>query len=129
MISRSKNKEGQSNGLTSRKAASITRLIMVSGMVLCSLAGSAHAAESGVTITYEGKGAGQVVFDGTLHAAKGLSCADCHEPQFLLPALFGMKKGSEEITMNKIVRGRSCGRCHEVSMTNFLICSKCHQNK
>jgi len=85
--------------------------------------------ESGVTITYAGNGAGQVVFDGTLHAANGLSCDDCHESQLMLPALFEMKKGSEKISMNKIERGRSCGRCHDVSMTNFLICSKCHQNK
>ena len=98
-------------------------------MVLCSLAGNAKGVESGVTITYSGDGAGQVVFDGTLHAAAGASCADCHEPYLLLPALFEMKKGSEDITMKKIVRGRSCGRCHVVSMTDYLSCSKCHHNK
>jgi c(7)-type cytochrome triheme protein len=123
----SKDVEGRSNGKVSEKT-DITPLIMFFCMVLCSLADSAHAVESGVTITYAGKGAGQVVFDGTVHA-KSLSCADCHEPHLLMPALYEMKKDAEGISMNKITRGRSCGRCHEVSMKNYLICSKCHHNK
>jgi c(7)-type cytochrome triheme protein len=129
LISKNRNGKGKSSGTASGKAAEITRLIMASCMALCSFAGSAFAVESGVTITYAGTGAGQVPFDGTLHAAKGLTCADCHEPHLMLPALFEMKKNAEKITMNKIERGRSCGRCHEVSMTDFLACSKCHQNK
>jgi c(7)-type cytochrome triheme protein len=122
-----KDVEGGSNGIVSRTTGTTLPFLFFC-MVLCFLAGSAHAVESGVTITYTGNGAGQVVFDGTVHA-KSLSCADCHEPHLLMPALYKMKKGSEEISMNKITRGRSCGRCHEVSMKNYLICSKCHQNK
>ena len=126
MISR--NGKGQGN-VASKKAAGILLLCMVFGMAFSLLAGSAYAVESGATITYDGKGAGQVVFDGSLHAAKGKSCDDCHEPDLLLPQLFEKKKGADEITMNKIVLGRSCGRCHKVSMTDYLVCAKCHQNK
>jgi c(7)-type cytochrome triheme protein len=128
MNSRTSSQDGQGNGRVSGKAAGVFLAIMVSCMVLHSLAGSAHAVASGVTITYSGQGAGEVTFNGTVHA-KTLSCADCHESDPGLPALYEMKRFSEKITMNKISRGRSCGKCHEVSMTNYLICSKCHHNK
>jgi c(7)-type cytochrome triheme protein len=129
MNSRISSQDGRGNGRVSGKAAGIFLAIMVSCLVLHSLAGSAHAVASGVTITYSGQGAGEVVFNGTVHT-KTLACADCHESDPELPAaLYEMKKGAEKITMNKISRGRSCGRCHEVVMTNYLICSKCHHNK
>jgi c(7)-type cytochrome triheme protein len=128
MIEQCKNGEGRNIGPSSRRAARFIYCIIFFGMVLCSLAGRAHAVASGLTITYGGRGAGQVVFDGTVHA-KELSCDDCHEPYLMRPALYAMKKGSETITMNKIERGRSCGRCHEVSMADFITCSKCHQPK
>jgi c(7)-type cytochrome triheme protein len=128
MIEKCKSGEGQNSGPSAGTAARLIRIIIISGMVFCPLAGSAYAVESGVTVTYTGRGAGQVVFDGTVHA-KGNSCDDCHEPSLILPAIYEMKKGSETITMNKIERGRSCGRCHEVSMTDFITCSKCHQTK
>jgi c(7)-type cytochrome triheme protein len=128
MNCRSRFREGRSNEAAWARRTVTMFLLAVSVMVLCSHAGNAHAVASGVTITYSGQGAGEVTFDGTVHA-KTLSCSDCHETDPSLPALYEMKKGAEKITMNKITRGRSCGKCHEVSLTNYLICSKCHHNK
>ncbi len=78
-------------------------------------------------VVYEGQGAGQVVFDGKLHAEKGLTCANCHEGRLFSPALFSMKKGSNELSMRKMELGRSCGYCHPVSMKETLTCDKCHK--
>ena len=90
-------------------------------------AGSALAVPSGMTVTYEGGGAGQVVFDGTLHAAKGYSCAVCHEGHVFSLPWFAKKKGGDVITMKAITEGWSCGHCHVVSMQDTLSCEKCHR--
>lgn len=95
--------------------------------VFMAVAGNGHASTCGDAVVYEGKGAGQVLFDGKLHAAKGLTCADCHEGEMFSPALFSMQKGSNDITMRKMELGRSCGHCHEVSMKDTLSCDKCHK--
>ena len=92
----------------------------------CSLTENAYAVESGVTITYSGKGAGEVVFDGTVHAEKGSICSDCHERNGLSLALFEMKKGADVINMRKIEMGKSCGHCHTVSLADTSSCSTCH---
>jgi c(7)-type cytochrome triheme protein len=94
--------------------------------VLCSFTGSAHGTARCGKILYEGKGAGEVVFDATAHAAKGLTCADCHEPHVFTPALFVMKKGANSVSMTRMERGWSCGSCHDVSATNTFSCSRCH---
>jgi len=104
-------------------------LAVVLVVVLVALAGNGHASSCGDAVVYSGQGAGQVVFDGKLHAAKGLTCANCHEGGMFSPALFTMEKGSNEITMRKMELGRSCGYCHEVSMNDTLICEKCHRKK
>lgn len=101
-------------------------LLFIYVTVLCSLAPDTQAVPSGVQLTYEGKGAGEVVFDGTMHAAKGLTCSDCHERRGLMPAMFEMKKNSSFISMRKMEMGLSCGSCHSVSMNDTLSCSKCH---
>ncbi len=95
--------------------------------IFCVLVGDAYAVEPGKVIRYEGQGAGEVVFDGTTHARKGLTCADCHEWRELLPPLFEMKKGSSDISMRKIELGTSCGYCHKVSMEDTTHCSFCHR--
>ena len=94
--------------------------------VLCSLTGSAQGIVHCDKIRYDGKGAGEVIFDETVHAAKGLTCADCHESHAFTPALFEMKKGANIVTMTKMERGRSCGSCHDVTASNTVMCSKCH---
>ena len=85
---------------------------------------NAQAVGPGSAIVFDGKGAGEVIFDGTVH--KGLACADCHEPRGLTPALFEMKRGESWISMKKMERGRSCGFCHEIAQ-NFSNCSFCHK--
>ena len=101
-------------------------LMCTYGLVLCVFAGEAQAVPIGVKITYQGKGAGEVVFDGSAHAAKGLTCAVCHDGDGLIPGMFEMKKNSSSISMRKIEMGLSCGNCHKVSMKDTSSCSLCH---
>lgn len=101
-------------------------LLFVYGMVFFSFGSAAEAVPNGVTLTYQGKGAGEVIFDGAVHAAKGLACSVCHESQGLLPAMFEMKKNGNFISMRKIVMGLSCGNCHKVTMNDTSTCSTCH---
>ena len=100
-------------------------------VLLCSGAGSAQAAGCVSVITYEGKGAGEVVFDRAAHMSKGLTCVDCHEGQGFSSPLFEMKKGATSVSMRKMAMGRACGYCHDgnktFSVTNEIQCSKCHR--
>ena len=91
-------------------------------LILC---GSAHAVEPCGKIMFEGKGAGEVLFDGTVHSKK-FTCDHCHESSGLTPALFEMKRGASWITMKKMERGRSCGYCHEIVYHDSFSCSVCH---
>lgn len=104
---------------------------MITGMVLCSLAGYASATGCEDNIVFDGKGAGQVVFNVTVHTSKGYTCYYCHEKHGFSSALFEMKKGSDTITMRKMELGSSCGYCHDgkkaFSATDNLSCSKCHR--
>jgi c(7)-type cytochrome triheme protein len=106
-------------------------LIIVIYLFLCSPAVNAHAEECGGAVLYEGKGAGQVIFDRALHVSKGLTCADCHEGKAFSFALFEMKQGAKKLSMRNMALGRSCGYCHDgkqaFSTSNNLSCSKCHE--
>jgi c(7)-type cytochrome triheme protein len=99
-------------------------------MVLLFANGKAYAQICGTNFTYEGKGAGEVVFDPEVHLSKGLTCSECHEGRGLISALFEMKKGANEVSMRKMSLGRSCGYCHDgkktFSTTDDLQCAKCH---
>lgn len=112
------------------KKTGMNYLMISISMLLCSLAVNAHAEGCGGTVIYEGKRAGQVVFDRTLHVSKGLTCSDCHEGKAFSFALFEMKKGANMLSMRNMELGRSCGYCHDgkkaFSTTNSLHCSKCH---
>jgi len=101
-------------------------LLIVASMLICSFTCTVYADTCPVMITYEGKGAGAVVFDGKLHSAKGLTCKKCHEGQGLMPALFEMKKWSTAVNMRKIELGRTCGSCHVVTENDDRNCSSCH---
>ncbi|MEW5745093.1 MAG: c(7)-type cytochrome triheme domain-containing protein [Nitrospirota bacterium] len=58
--------------------------------------------------TLEWKAGGSIVhFDGTLHAARGYGCSDCHPSPFL------MKKTSARMKMAEINAGEHCGACHD----------------
>ena len=98
--------------------------IAVAGLLLS--AGGAMAVPSGKTVELPSP-KGKVIFDGTLHAGKGLKCADCHSK----PKLFEMKKGGDTMTMAAMNEGKFCGSCHD-GKTAFSVkaaadCAKCHQ--
>ncbi len=93
-------------------------------VVVCGAA-VAYAVPIGVQVTYPGKGAGEVIFDGSVHA-KSFVCNDCHDENGLIPPLFVMKKFSTGISMRKIEMGLACGKCHQVSMKDTTNCSICH---
>ena len=83
------------------------------------------AVPAGKTVTWEGAGQGQVVFEGDKHAEKGLKCDACH------PSLFQMKKSSATITLADHVNGKYCGACHN-GKTAFGTddpkkCNECHK--
>ncbi len=53
-------------------------------------------------------------------------CKVCH------PAIFKMKKGENNITMDKIMKGEFCGRCHDGEIAwqvSFDACQKCHRKE
>ena len=82
-------------------------VIAIVVIVTLALSVSAFAVPAGKTVEFDGKGAGKVVFDGKIHADKGLKCADCHQS-----GLFKMKKGGDVLTMNDMNAGKNCGACH-----------------
>ncbi len=87
-------------------------------------AGSALAVSSGKTVDYAGGALGKVIFDGKVHADKGLKCAECH------PKIFPMKKGMK-ITMAEMNEGKNCGVCHNgekaFKSSDKANCEKCHK--
>ena len=95
-------------------------------VVTFAMAVSAFAVPAGKTVEFDGKGAGKVVFDGKMHADKGLKCADCHQS-----GLFKMKKGGDVITMKDMEAGKFCGGCHNgtkaFGVKDAASCAKCHK--
>ncbi len=87
---------------------------------------SADAVPPGKTVEFTPKDAGKVIFDGAVHAEKGLKCADCHKS-----GLFKMKKGADVITMKDMQEGKFCGACHNgskaFSVKDSANCAKCHK--
>ena len=49
-----------------------------------------------------------------------LDCRNCH------PAIFRMQAGANPITMEKILRGEFCGRCHGIVAFPISDCDRCH---
>ena len=49
-----------------------------------------------------------------------LGCNNCH------PVLFAMKQGANPITMERIVEGEFCGRCHGKVAFPIFDCMRCH---
>jgi len=100
-------------------------MAVVAMLVIIAFAGSALAVPPGKTVEYEGGGAGKAVFDGKIHADKGVKCNDCH------PRLFQMKKGAQKITMADINAGKFCGACHNGTRAfksgDAANCAKCHK--
>ena len=51
---------------------------------------------------------------------KWLDCSNCH------PAIFGPKKGANNPSMDGILAGEHCGRCHDKVAFAMWICERCH---
>jgi len=54
----------------------------------------------------------------------GYTCYACHETPFK------MKAGANEVTMDQIQNGQSCGVCHDgktAFMSNLTTCNRCHR--
>ena len=99
-------------------------VLFVALLVIVAFVGSALAVPPGKNVEYAGGGAGKVVFDGKVHADKGLKCNDCHTK------IFQMKKGSK-ITMADMDAGKNCGECHNgtkaPSSKDAAKCGTCHK--
>jgi c(7)-type cytochrome triheme protein len=90
--------------------------------VIAAFVSSAMAVPPGKTLEYEGGGTGKVVFDGKIHADKGLKCNDCHT------TIFQMKKGSAKLTMADLNAGKYCGVCHNGTKSFKVVnCARCHK--
>jgi c(7)-type cytochrome triheme protein len=94
-------------------------------MIVVMFVGSAMAVPPGKTVDFAGGAMGKVVFDGKIHAEKGLKCNDCHTKIFM------MKKGSAKMTMADINAGKYCGTCHNgekaFKSSDAANCKKCHK--
>ena len=108
-------------------------LAITAGVLFCSATVFANTTEQNCVVktTFGGRGAGEVVYDGPLHLAKGYDCSYCHENRgFALP-LFEKEKGGNLVTMRRMELGWSCGHCHDgkeaFSVIDQIACSRCHQ--
>jgi len=93
-------------------------------LVMCIFAVSAMAVPPGKTVEFPDGALGKVIFDGKIHADKGLKCNDCHTK------IFPMKKGAK-LTMADINAGKFCGECHNgtkaFASKDAGNCAKCHK--
>ena len=63
-----------------------------------------------------------VVFPHKPHT-QWLGCNNCH------PSIFRMKAGSNPITMEAILKGEFCGRCHGKVAFAISDCTRCHSQR
>jgi c(7)-type cytochrome triheme protein len=100
-------------------------VLLLTVLIAVAFVGSAFAVPAGKTVEFAGGDSGKVVFDGKIHADKGLKCGDCHTK------IFKMKKGSEKITMADMNAGKNCGTCHNgekaFKSSDAANCGKCHK--
>ena len=100
-------------------------VLLLTVLIAVAFVGSAFAVPPGKTVEYAGGDAGKVVFDGKIHADKGLKCNDCHTK------IFKMKKGVDKINMTDMNAGKNCGTCHNgekaFKSSDAANCAKCHK--
>jgi phosphate transport system substrate-binding protein len=91
-------------------------------ILLCALfVGQVPASEQGKTLRYTGGGEGMVVFDGRIHAGKGLVCKDCHM------GLFATRKKALIATADH-EKGTQCFACHDGAKASRE-CVSCHRKR
>jgi len=93
-------------------------------VILCLLAASAAWGKvGGGDITFSVTGASDVAYSHEFHVTKaGLKCSDCHYQ------IFNMREEVRKWTMADMVKGKSCGACHngQKAFTVRENCKKCH---
>ncbi|MGE5300868.1 MAG: cytochrome c3 family protein [Acidobacteriota bacterium] len=98
--------------------------LILTVFIALAFVGSALAVPAGKTVEFKDGAMGKVIFDGKVHADKGLKCNDCHTK------IFPMKK-SEKLTMAAMNEGKECGTCHNgekaFSVKDAKDCAKCHK--
>jgi c(7)-type cytochrome triheme protein len=92
--------------------------VVVTILTLTALWGGAFAT-SDKALLYGGAGQGKVIFDGRLHAAKGLRCNDCHSD------IFAPSKKAL-ITLGNHGEPVACFVCHD-GVKVFNDCESCHR--
>lgn len=105
----------------------MSRVVLVGALfALCTLlAGAGWAAEG--DIVFERKGGAEsgfppTVFPHWVHRIR-FKCYACH------PAIYEMKKGVADVSMDAIQRGESCGVCHNDRIAfgvSVDSCNRCH---
>ena len=107
-----------------RRTAMRILVVAVAAAIITVFAGTALAVPPGKTLEWSSP-AGKVIFDGSVHAEKGLKCGDCHTK------IFRMKKGADKITMEDINQGKFCGACHNGEKAfkagDAASCGRCHK--
>jgi phosphate transport system substrate-binding protein len=98
----------------------IMRKIIVCVIALAvATSGSAAFATRDKALLYGGAGQGRVIFDGRLHASKGLVCNDCHG------TIFATQKKAL-ISMDDHSAAVACFVCHDGTKV-FNDCENCHR--
>ena len=89
-------------------------------VVICSVAVGAVVGGGDITMK---SGFGPVIFSHDKHAAKGLSCQQCH------PDLYVSGEQHKVVTMKDMEKGASCGLCHndKKAFTVTANCITCHK--
>jgi len=82
----------------------------------------------GLTPTWPTKTMGSVVFDGTVHADRGLGCDACH-----VGGMFQTRKDATPMNMDAIKTEQYCGSCHNGTKAfgtkDSKSCKRCHKGK
>lgn len=91
--------------------------------LLCAVT-AAVAVPANRSLTFDQSSMGVVEFSGKVHSDAGFKCADCHNPD-MFPQ---MRKGTVDITMEKIYAGEQCGVCHngDKAFAAKTSCNRCH---
>jgi len=107
------------------------RHVMMGGIaifVVLLMTAGASAVPPGLQLTWPAKTAGTVVFDGTVHANKGLQCDACH-----VGGMFQTRKDSTPMNMDAIKKEQYCGACHNGTKAfgtkDSKSCKRCHKGK
>ncbi|MDA8100299.1 MAG: multiheme c-type cytochrome [Nitrospiraceae bacterium] len=102
-----------------------TTSLIVALAFLLVLPAVVYAVPEGIQLTWPAGAQGTVVFDGTVHAKKGLTCDACHINNFQT------KKGADTLNMATLNREAFCGVCHNgkkaFSTKDSVSCKRCHK--